>query len=74
MFYTDTVSVNVRSLCQHRFYQVYSCENFVHVHPMEHQEEAATSSLHLAQDVGIPAKIFSDHAELLQGRVSDFRK
>ena len=41
---------------------------------MESKTEAARSLLKLAQDVGVPAELFSDHAALPQGQNSDFHK
>ena len=73
-FYTDTVPVNVKSIRQHTHFQTYTSENFVHVHPMRGEKEAAQSLLHLAQDVGIPAELKSDNAPLLTGPTSDFVK
>ena len=72
--YTDTVPINVKSLRQNTCYQSYTCENFVHIHPMRNQKEAAASLHRLAEDVGIPAELVSDSAPLLVGPQSDFVK
>jgi len=72
--YTDTVPINVKLFLQNTCYQSYTWKNFVNIHPMRDQKEAAASLHRLSEDVGIPAELVSDSAPLLVGPQSDFMK
>ena len=72
--YSDTGYVNVRSLKQHTCYQGFSSENMVQIYPMRDEKEASSALLDFAHDVGAPAELITDSANLLQGHNSDFAK
>ena len=50
----------------------YSCKNGVFVYPMRKKTEAGETVLTLAEDVGVPAKLFTNGAPLLTGPQSKF--
>ena len=72
--YTDTGFIKTKSLAQNTCYQGYSSENFIKIIPMRDQKEAPDSLLSFAHDVGAPAELISDHANLLVGPQCEFAK
>ena len=72
--FTDTGFINTESLAGNTCYQGYSSKNFVHIIPMKERTDAADSLMSFAHDVGVPAELISNHANLLIGPKSDYAK
>ena len=72
--YTDTGFIKTKSLAQNTCYQGYSSENFIKIIPMRDQKEAPDSLLTFTHDVGAPAELISDHANLLIGLQCEYAK